>query len=119
MPDDATETLPRLLAQRSQIVQQMTRIKNRIHVVLHTKLIPPYDGELFSASGRVWLGSFHLDLDEMLPFWLYIAELDQSTLRAIVRVESGGHAFAINVNGAPSEPPPAATAAEATAETQT
>ena len=32
-----------------------------------------------------------------------------------MRVESGGHAFAINVNGAGSEPPPAATAAEAVA----
>jgi hypothetical protein len=55
--DEATETLRRLMAQRSQIVQQMTHIKNRIHGVLHSNLIPPYDGELLSASGRVWLGS--------------------------------------------------------------
>jgi transposase len=53
MPDEATETLRRLVAQRSQIVQQMTRIKNRVHGVLHTNFIPPYDGELFSASGQV------------------------------------------------------------------
>ena len=60
MPDEATETLRRLVAQRSQVVQQMTRIKNRIHGVLHTNLIPTYDGELFGASGRVWLGSLPL-----------------------------------------------------------
>ena len=46
------------------------------------------------------------------------SSVDPSTLKAIVRVESGGRAYAINVNGAPAEPPPAATAAEATAEAQ-
>ena len=46
------------------------------------------------------------------------SSVDPSTLRAIMRVESGAHVFAINVNGAPSEPPPASTAAEATAEAQ-
>src|SRR6201996_9329279 len=52
MSDEATETLRRLVAQRSQVAQQMTRIKNRIHGVLHTNLIPPYEGELFSTTGR-------------------------------------------------------------------
>jgi len=46
------------------------------------------------------------------------ASVDPSTLQAIMRVESGGQPFAINVNGAPAEPPPAATAAEAAAEAQ-
>jgi transposase len=77
MPDEATETLRRLVAQRFQVVQQMTRIKNRIHGVLHTNLIPPYDGELFSAPGRVWLGSLPLEKDEMLAVRRYLADLDQ------------------------------------------
>src|SRR5580698_2239328 len=77
MPDEATETLRRLVAQRSQVVQQMTRIKNRIHGVLHTNLIPTYDGELFSASGRVWLGSLPLERDEMLAVRRYLADPDQ------------------------------------------
>jgi transposase len=77
MPHEATETLRRLVAQRSQIVQQMTRIKNRIHGVLHTNLIPPYDGELFSASGRLWLGSLPLEKDEMLAVRRSLADLDQ------------------------------------------
>jgi type IV secretion system protein VirB1 len=46
------------------------------------------------------------------------ASVDPSTLRAIMRVESGGYVYAINVNGAPGQPPPAATAAEATAEAE-
>jgi transposase len=77
MPDEATETRRRLVAQRFQVVQQMTRIKNRIHGVLHTNLIPPYDGELFSAPGRVWLGSLPLEKDEMLAVRRYLADLDQ------------------------------------------
>jgi transposase len=77
MPDDATETLRRLVAQRSQVVQQMTRIKNRIHGVLHTNLIPPYAGELFSTTGRTWLGTLPLERDEMLAVRRYLADLDQ------------------------------------------
>jgi type IV secretion system protein VirB1 len=46
------------------------------------------------------------------------SSVDPSTLRAIMRVESGGRAFAINVNGAQAQPPPAATAAAATASAQ-
>jgi type IV secretion system protein VirB1 len=46
------------------------------------------------------------------------SSVDPSTLRAIMRVESGAYIYAINVNGAPSEPLPASTAAEATAEAQ-
>ena len=57
MPDEATETLRRLVAQRTQVVQQMTRIKNRLHSVLHANLIPPFEGELFSLTGRAWAGN--------------------------------------------------------------
>jgi transposase len=49
MPDETTELLRRLVAQRTQVVQQMTRIKNRLHSVLHANLIPPFEGELFSV----------------------------------------------------------------------
>ncbi len=46
------------------------------------------------------------------------SSVDPSTLQAIMRVESGGRPFAINVNAAPAKPPPAATATEAAAEAQ-
>lgn len=36
-----------------------------------------------------------------------------ATLEAVIRVESGGNPLAINVNGLPVQPAPAATAAEA------
>ena len=41
--------------------------------------------------------------------------VEPSTLRAIMRVESGGYAYAINVNGVAVQPPQPRSAAEATA----
>lgn len=52
MPDEATEALRRLVSQRTQVVQQMTRVKNGIHSILHANLIPPYRGGLLGAAGR-------------------------------------------------------------------
>ena len=75
MPDEATETLRRLVAQRPQVVQQMTRI--RLHSILHANLIPPFQGELFSVAGRVWLETQPLAADERIAIRRYLADLDQ------------------------------------------
>jgi len=77
VPDEATETLGRVVAQRSQTVQQTTRIKNRIHGILHTNVIAPDEIELFVAFGRVWRGSLPLERDEMLAVRRYLVDLDQ------------------------------------------
>ena len=77
MPDEATETLRRLVAQRAQVVQQMTRMKNRIHSVLHANLIPPFPGELFSAAGRNWLEAQPVAADEKLAIRRHLADLEQ------------------------------------------
>ena len=63
-PDEATEFLRRQVARRAGIVKGMTRTKNRIHAVLHANLIPPYQGKLFMAPGRKWLGEQPLAEDE-------------------------------------------------------
>jgi transposase len=76
MPDEATEALRRLVAQRAQVVSQMTRTKNRIHGVLHANLIPPHRGELFSAAGRLWLEAQPLSQDEKLAIRRHLADLD-------------------------------------------
>jgi transposase len=76
MPDEATETLRRLVAHRSQIVQQMTRAKNRMHSVLHANLIPPFRGELFSVVDRSWLQVQPLAPDEQLAIERHLADLD-------------------------------------------
>jgi transposase len=87
MPDEATETLRRLVAQRAQVVQQITRMKNRIHSVLHANLIPPFPGELFSAAGRKWLKAQPLAPDEALAIRRHLADLDHraSDLAALDR----------------------------------
>jgi transposase len=76
MPDEVTETLRRLVAQRSQVVQQITRVKNRVHAVLHANLIPPYRGELFGVAGRGWLAGQPLAEDEKLAIRRHLADLD-------------------------------------------
>jgi len=76
MPDEATETLRRLVAQRAQVVRQMTRTKNRIHGILHANLILPYLGNLFGAAGRSWLAEQPLAEDEKLAIQRYLVDLD-------------------------------------------
>ena len=51
-PDENTQDLRRLVAERVQIVSHITRLKNRIHSIMHANLIPPYTRELFSKVGR-------------------------------------------------------------------
>jgi transposase len=55
----------------------MTRIKNRLHSILHANLIPPFEGELFSVAGRVWLETQPLAADERIAIRRYLADLDQ------------------------------------------
>ncbi len=61
--DEDTQALRRLVAERVGVVSSMTRVKNRIHAVLHANLIPPYKGNLFSKGGRQWLAAQPLPED--------------------------------------------------------
>jgi transposase len=54
----------------------MTWTKNRIHAVLHANLIPPYQGKLFTAPGRKWLGEQPLAEDERAAVDRWLAALD-------------------------------------------
>jgi transposase len=47
VPNEETEALRRRIAERNQLVSQMTRLKNRVQSVLHANLIPRYAGKLF------------------------------------------------------------------------
>ena len=55
----------------------MTRMKNRIHSVLHANPIPPFPGELFSAAGRIWLEAQPVAADEKLAIRRHLADLDR------------------------------------------
>jgi len=77
MPDEETETRRRVVAERTQLVSQMTRLKNRIQSVLHANLIPPYKGVLFSKRGRAWLEAQPLAEDQRRVVLRHAGELDR------------------------------------------
>jgi transposase len=61
-PDAATQQLRRLTSRRGALVHDRTRIKNRLHAVLHHRLLPVPPGlALFTPRGQAWLASLDLD----------------------------------------------------------
>ena len=82
MPDEETETRRRVVAERTQLVSQTTRLKNRIQSVLHANLIPPYKGVLFSKRGRAWLEAQPLSEDQRRVVLRHAGELDRSNSSA-------------------------------------
>jgi transposase len=78
LPDMETERLRRLVARRNQVVRHRTRIKNEVHSILHTHLIPqcPH-ADLFGRLGRAWLGRQPLPADELAAIDRHLRELDR------------------------------------------
>jgi len=76
--DDRTQALRRQVARRAQIVRQRTRLKNEIHSVLATHLIPRCTAtDLFGKKGRRWLAEQPLPLDERIAVEQRLRELDR------------------------------------------
>lgn len=77
-PDAETERKRRLTARRDQIVRHRTRIKNEVHAILHSHLIPrcPH-ADLFNQRGRAWLERQALPEDERGAIGRHLRELDR------------------------------------------
>jgi transposase len=77
-PDADTERMRRLVARRYQVVRHRTRIKNEVHSILHTHLIPkcPH-ADLFNGRGREWLKRQPLPDDEQIAVQRHVRELDR------------------------------------------
>jgi transposase len=75
-PDEDTQALRRRVAERAQLVSHLTRLKNRVHAVLHANLIPRYEGKLFSKGGRAWLAGQPLPEDQRQSVLRHLAEHD-------------------------------------------
>ena len=77
-PDAATERMRRLVARRYQIVRHRTRIKNEVHAILYSYLIPhcPH-ADLFSGVGRAWLARQPFPDDERIAIERHVRELDR------------------------------------------
>ena len=61
IPDPQTQFLRRQSTDRAVLVADRTRIKNRIHSILHHRLIPAPAGDLFSRANLAWLAKLPLD----------------------------------------------------------
>ena len=61
VPDQATRHMRALTSHRAVLVADVTRLKNRIHAVLHQRLIQAPVTRLFGHGGRAFLESFDLD----------------------------------------------------------
>jgi transposase len=85
-PDPATRAERALASRRSALTRQAISLKNRIHSVLHQRLIEP-PKELFSKAGRSWLAALELppiargEIDTLLRLLDALA-LEQQALRA-------------------------------------
>jgi transposase len=76
--DERTQALRRQVARRSQIVRQRTRLKNEIHAVLASHLIPRCTAtDMFGKMGRAWLSEQPLPLDERIAVEQRLRELDR------------------------------------------
>jgi transposase len=62
-PDAHTMELRRLTTHRAGLVADRTRLKNRIHAILHQRLIVVPHNQLFSKAGLKWLAELELDAD--------------------------------------------------------
>ena len=62
-PDQATARLRHLASRRASLVSLQTMGKNRIHAVLHERLLTVPCQKLFSTSGLSWLRRLELDAD--------------------------------------------------------
>ncbi len=61
VPDAETQALRQQVAHRVRLVRHHTRLKNRVHGVLHRNLIPGCPrSDLFGKAGRQWLTAYAL-----------------------------------------------------------
>lgn len=90
-PDAETQRLRRLTHRRAALVSDRTRLKNRLHSILHHTLVPLPEFDLFSKRGIVWLRELPLaeeeaqardsDLRLLEQTELEIAELEKRLVR--------------------------------------
>lgn len=75
-PDPNTQQMRQQTTERAALVSDRTRLKNRIHAILHQRLIPAPFADLFSRASRVWLRHLELDPSGRLAMDRYLRQLD-------------------------------------------
>lgn len=74
-PDEQTRRMRQRSTERANLSADRTRSKNRIHAVLHQRLIHPPVEDLFSQRGRAWLQTLTLDTDGAATLGRQLAQL--------------------------------------------
>ena len=79
-PDTETQRLRRLTHRRAALVGDRTRLKNRLHSILHHTLVPLPECDLFSKKGIAWLRQVSLSEEEGLARDSDLRLLEQTEL---------------------------------------
>jgi transposase len=95
-PSEELSALRRLVAQRSRIVRERTRLKNQAQAVLHRNLVPRCPAaDLFGKKGRAWLAEQVLPADEQILVASALRRLDVAGEElTLVERELATHALA-------------------------
>jgi transposase len=76
-PGEELQALRRLVARRTGIVRERTRLKNQVQAILHRNLLPRCPAaDLFGKKGRVWLAEQPLPPDEEIAVASALRRLD-------------------------------------------
>jgi len=82
-PDMQTQRMRRLTHRRAALVSDRTRLKNRLHSILHHTLVPLPDFDLFSKKGVAWLRQVPLAEEEALARESDLRLLEQTELEIL------------------------------------
>lgn len=90
-PDPKTRAMRHQTTRRACLVSERTRLKNRLHAILHQRLIKPPVDDLFSPKGLRWLHTLELDplgraaVDSDLRLLGYVEDEIAAHMREIAR----------------------------------
>jgi transposase len=93
MPTEQVELQRRCIAERTQLVSQMTRLKNRIQSILHANLIPPQGGTIYGKAGPSLLEQLPLPNDQLRMVLRHHGEISRlATELAVIDKDLAGRA---------------------------
>jgi transposase len=94
VPPQPVRDLRALINHRQRLVQTQTRLKNRLHSVLHRQQVVPPEGEVFSQDNRAWWLALDLPVGEKLRTRQDLIQLDQ-LVPLIAEVETELHRLSL------------------------
>lgn len=76
-PDEETRGMRQQTSERANLSADRTRLKNRIHAILHQRLLQPPVKDLFSKAGMHWLAQLQWDALGQCALERYLRQLAQ------------------------------------------